>query len=64
MKTLASHCDTLESLALMRDDTTGRREQLECRKRWRGRTYVAATLTGLCICFAYVLTAYLNGAAL
>lgn len=63
MKTLASHCDTLESLALM-DDLTDRRERLERRKRWRGRTYVAVTLTGLCICFAYVLTAYLNGAAL
>lgn len=63
MKTLASHCDTLESLALMRDDITGRREQLERRKRWRGRTYVAATLTGLCITFAYTLTAYLNGYA-
>lgn len=62
MKTLASHCDTLESLALM-DDYTDRRERLERRKLWRGRTYVAVTLTGLCICFAYVLTAYLNGYA-
>jgi len=64
MKTLASHCDRLETAGLMRDDITGRREQLERRKLWRGRTYVAVTLTGLCICFAYVLTAYLNGAAL
>lgn len=63
MKTLASHCDTLEALALM-DDLTDRRERLERRKLWRGRTYVAATLAGLCICFAYTLTAYLNGAAL
>ncbi|MHD0300866.1 hypothetical protein RCF19_33790 [Rhodococcus qingshengii] len=62
MKTLAQHCDTLESLALM-DDLTDRHERLERRKRWRGRTYVAITLTGLCICFAYTLTAYLNGYA-
>ena len=51
MRSLASHCDTLESLALM-DDLTDRRERLECRKLWRGRTYVAVTLTG-----------YLNGYA-
>ena len=63
MRSLAQHCDTLESLALM-DDLTDRRERLERRKLWRGRTYVAVTITGLCICFAYVLTAYLNGAAL
>ena len=62
MKTLAQHCDTLESLALM-DDLTDRRERLERRKLWRGRTYVAVTLTGLCITFAYTLTAYLNGYA-
>lgn len=63
MKTLASHCDMLESLALM-DDLTDRHERLERRKLWRGRTYVAVTLTGLCITFAYTLTGYLNGAAL
>lgn len=63
MRSLARHCDRLESLALM-DDLTDRHERLERRKLWRGRTYVAVTLTGLCICFAYVLTAYLNGAAL
>ena len=62
MKTLASHCDRLESLALM-DELTDRRERLERRKLWRGRTYVAVTLTGLCITFAYTLTAYLNGYA-
>ena len=62
MKTLAQHCDRLESLALM-DDLTDRRERLERRKLWRGRTYVAATLTGLCITFAYTLTGYLNGYA-
>lgn len=62
MRSLAQHCDTLESLALM-DDLTDRRERLERRKLWRGRTYVAVTLTGLCICFAYTLTAYLNGYA-
>lgn len=62
MRSLASHCDRLESLALM-DDLTDRHERLERRKLWRGRTYVAVTLTGLCICFAYVLTAYLNGYA-
>lgn len=63
MRSLAQHCDRLESLALM-DDLTDRHERLERRKLWRGRTYVAVTLTGLCICFAYTLTAYLNGAAL
>lgn len=63
MKTLAQHCDRLESLALM-DDLTDRRERLERRKLWRGRTYVTATLTGLCSCFAYTLNAYLNGVAL
>jgi len=62
MKTFASHCDTLESLALM-DDLTDRRERLERRKLWRGQTYVAVTLTGLCITFADTLTAYLNGYA-
>ena len=62
MKTLAQHCDRLESLALM-DDLTDRHERLERRKLWRGRTYVAVTLTGLCICFAYTLTGYLNGYA-
>ncbi len=62
MKTLAQHCDTLETLALM-DDLTDRHERLERSKLWRGRTYVAVTLTGLCICFAYTLTAYLNGYA-
>lgn len=62
MKTLAQHCDTLESLALM-DDLTDRHERLERRKLWRGRTYVAVTLTGLCITFAYTLTGYLNGYA-
>ena len=62
MRSLAQHCDTLESLALM-DDLTDRHERLERRKLWRGRTYVAVTLTGLCICFAYTLTAYLNGYA-
>lgn len=63
MRSLAQHCDRLEALALM-DDLTDRHERLERRKLWRGRTYVAVTLTGLCICFAYVVTAYLNGAAL
>ena len=63
MRSLASHCDRLEALALM-DDLTDRRERLERRKLWRGRSYVAVTIAGLCICFAYVLTAYLNGAAL
>lgn len=62
MRSLAQHCDRLESLALM-DDLTDRRERLECRKLWRGRTYVAVTLTGLCITFAYTLTGYLNGYA-
>ncbi|MBP2522245.1 hypothetical protein [Rhodococcus sp. PvP104] len=62
MRSLAQHCDRLESLALM-DDLTDRRERLERRKLWRGRTYVAVTLTGLCICFAYTLTGYLNGYA-
>ncbi|AUS31687.1 hypothetical protein C1M55_11595 [Rhodococcus qingshengii] len=62
MKTLASHCDRLESLALM-DDLTDRHERMERRKLWRGRTYVAVTLTGLCITFAYTLTGYLNGYA-
>lgn len=62
MRSLAQHCDRLESLALM-EDLTDRRERLERRKLWRGRTYVAVTLTGLCICFAYTLTAYLNGYA-
>lgn len=62
MRSLAQHCDTLESLALM-DDLTDRRERLERRKLWRGRTYVAVTLTGLCITFAYTLTGYLNGYA-
>ncbi|MHD0301860.1 hypothetical protein [Rhodococcus erythropolis] len=45
------------------DDLTDRHERLERRKLWRGRTYVAATLTGLCITFAYTLTGYLNGYA-
>ena len=62
MRSLAQHCDTLESLALM-DDLTDRHERLERRKLWRGRTYVAVTLTGLCITFAYTLTGYLNGYA-
>ena len=62
MRSLASHCDRLESLALM-DDLTDRHERLERRKLWRGRTYVAVTLTGLCITFAYTLTGYLNGYA-
>lgn len=62
MRSLAQHCDTLESLALM-DDLTDRHERLERRKLWRGRTYVAATLTGLCITFAYTMTGYLNGYA-
>lgn len=62
MRSLARHCDRLESLALM-DDLTDRHERLERRKLWRGRTYVAVTLTGLCICFAYTLTGYLNGYA-
>lgn len=62
MRSLAQHCDTLESLALM-DDLTDRHERLERRKLWRGRTYVAATLIGLCITFAYTLTGYLNGYA-
>lgn len=62
MKTLAQHCDRLESLALM-DDLTDRHERLERRKLWRGRTYVAVTLTGLCATFAYALTGYLNGYA-
>lgn len=62
MRSLAQHCDRLESLALM-DDLTDRRERLERRKLWRGRTYVAVTIAGLCICFAYTLTAYLNGYA-
>ncbi|WP_143542660.1 hypothetical protein [Rhodococcus qingshengii] len=62
MRSLAQHCDRLESLALM-DDLTDRRERLERRKLWRGRTYVAATLTGLCITFAYTMTGYLNGYA-
>ncbi|MCZ4613335.1 hypothetical protein [Rhodococcus qingshengii] len=62
MKTLAQHCDTLESLALM-DDLTDRHERLERRKLWRGRTYVAVTIAGLCICFAYTMTGYLNGYA-
>lgn len=62
MKTLAQHCDRLESLALM-DDLTDRRERLERRKLWRGRTYVAVTIAGLCICFAYTMTGYLNGYA-
>nr|WP_321999702.1 hypothetical protein [Rhodococcus qingshengii] len=52
----------LESLALM-DDLTDRHERLERRKLWRGRTYVAVTLTGLCATFAYTLTGYLNGYA-
>lgn len=51
MRSLAQHCDRLESLALM-DDLTDRHERLERRKLWRGRTYVAVTLT-----------AYLNGYA-
>ena len=63
MRSLAQHCDRLEALALM-DDLTDRHERLERRKLWRGRTYVAVTLTGLCITFAYTLTGYLNGAAL
>lgn len=62
MRSLAQHCDRLESLALM-DDLTDRHERLERRKLWRGRTYVAVTLTGLCITFAYTLTGYLNGYA-
>ena len=62
MKTLAQHCDRLETLALM-DDLTDRHERLERRKLWRGRTYVAVTLTGLCITFAYTMTGYLNGYA-
>ncbi|MHD0300900.1 hypothetical protein [Rhodococcus qingshengii] len=62
MRSLASHCDRLESLALM-DDLTDRRERLERRKLWRGRTYVAVTIAGLCICFAYTMTGYLNGYA-
>lgn len=62
MRSLAQHCDRLEALALM-DDLTDRHERLERRKLWRGRTYVAATLTGLCITFAYTLTGYLNGYA-
>lgn len=62
MRSLAQHCDRLESLALM-DDLTDRHERLERRKLWRGRTYVAVTLTGLCIAFAYTLTGYLNGYA-
>lgn len=62
MKTLAQHCDRLESLALM-DDLTDRHERLERRKLWRGRTYVAVTIAGLCICFAYTMTGYLNGYA-
>ncbi|MYV30739.1 hypothetical protein GQ649_26335 [Rhodococcus sp. DSM 6344] len=62
MRSLAQHCDRLEALALM-DDLTDRRERLERRKLWRGRTYVAVTLTGLCITFAYTLTGYLNGYA-
>ncbi len=62
MKTLASHCDRLESLALM-DDLTDRHERMERRKLWRGRTYVAVTIAGLCICFAYTMTGYLNGYA-
>ena len=62
MRSLAQHCDTLEALSLM-DDLTDRRERLERRKLWRGRTYVAVTLTGLCITFAYTLTGYLNGYA-
>ncbi|KDQ01716.1 hypothetical protein EN35_20090 [Rhodococcus qingshengii] len=63
MKTLAQHCDRLESLALM-DDLTDRHERLERRKRWRGRIYTGTVFTGLCATFAYTLTAYLNGAAL
>lgn len=63
MRSLASHCDSLESAGLMGDDT-GRRERVARRKLWRGRTYVTATLTGLCMCFAYTLNAYLNGATL
>ncbi|ANQ73189.1 hypothetical protein [Rhodococcus sp. 008] len=62
MRSLAQHCDRLESLALM-DDLTDRHERLERRKLWRARTYVAVTLTGLCITFAYTLTGYLNGYA-
>lgn len=62
MRSLASHCDRLEALALM-DDLTDRRERLERRKLWRGRTYVAVTIAGLCICFAYTMTGYLNGYA-
>ncbi|MEH6806292.1 MAG: hypothetical protein V7697_24990 [Rhodococcus erythropolis] len=62
MRSLASHCDRLESLALM-DDLTDRHERLERRKLWRGRTYVAVTIAGLCICFAYTMTGYLNGYA-
>lgn len=62
MRSLAQHCDRLESLALM-DDLTDRHERLERRKLWRGRTYVAVTLTGLCITFAYTMTGYLNGYA-
>lgn len=62
MRSLAQHCDRLESLALM-DDLTDRHERLGRRKLWRGRTYVAVTLTGLCITFAYTLTGYLNGYA-
>ncbi|MGR6521867.1 hypothetical protein ACU5JM_09565 [Rhodococcus erythropolis] len=62
MRSLARHCDRLESLALM-DDLTDRRERLERRKLWRGRTYVAVTIAGLCICFAYTMTGYLNGYA-
>lgn len=45
------------------DDLTDRRERLERRKLWRGRTYVAVTIAGLCICFAYTMTGYLNGYA-
>jgi hypothetical protein len=60
MRSLAAHCDTLESAGLLGDDT-GRWERLERRRLWRGRTYVATTLTGLCMCFAYTLNAYLNG---
>lgn len=62
MRSLAQHCDRLEALAFM-DDLTDRRERLERRKLWRGRTYVAVTIAGLCICFAYTMTGYLNGYA-
>ena len=62
MRSLAQHCDRLESLALM-DDLTDRHERLERRKLWRGRIYTGTVFTGLCATFAYTLTGYLNGYA-